>query len=194
MLCSLTRIHGIILLVPSLYQIITSIIKEKKFDWHYLYVLIIGLGFILYLILNKYITGDYFSFLYYQKIEPWYNTSKWISMNLSQHYSMALEHPSLAYIIYWVQIVLFFTTVSLFFVGLKRNYSRYIIIYGVCYTIITYLHGWMINGPRYVMCCIPIYLIFPVIKNEYIKNIILALMGILTFFYTFCSLSGHAIM
>ena len=41
LLCTLTRLQGIIFIIPALYQILSSIIKEKKFDWKYLYFLIV---------------------------------------------------------------------------------------------------------------------------------------------------------
>lgn len=194
MLATLTRLQGIIFIIPACYQIITSIMKEKKFNKQYFYVLLLIVGFGIYLIINKTITGNYFSFLAYEKIEPWYNVPQWISDNLAQHYHNAFEYFGLSYIIYWPQLVLFFITIFLLFLGLKNGISRYIIIYGACYLMATYLHGWMISGPRYILSCIPIYIIFPTIKNEYIRNILLSIMGILTIFYTFCSIAGHAIM
>ena len=194
MFCALTRFQGIILIVPALYQIITTIIKEKKFNWQYLYVFLIVLGIGAYLLINRVVTGSYFSFLQYEKLDPWFNIPQWISSNLAQHFENAVAYEGLAYIIYGVQILLFFFVIILLLLGLKRNVSRYLIIYGVFYIVATYLHGWMISGPRYVMSCIPIYIIFSTIRNEYIKNGLLALMGILTLFYTFCSITGHSIM
>lgn len=194
LLCALTRMQGVVFIASALYVIITTIIKEKKFDKRYLYVFITLLGFVIYLILNKAITGDFFSFLHYQKIEPWYNYPNWITANLTQHYEMAFEHPGLSYIIYWAQLILFFISILLLFFGLKRKVSKYLIVYGVGYLAVTYLQGWMISGPRYVLSCVPLYIIFATIKNQYLKNILLVMLGILTMFYTLCFLAGHAIM
>lgn len=194
LLAALSRSQGIALLVPAVYEIIVYMIRQKKFRFKTLWVFIIPVGTLSYLLLNKVVQGDWFAFVKHQAAEPWYNTSHWISTNLSQHYGMAQEYFSLSLIIYWIQIVLYFVAIIALFYGIKKKISVSLIAFGGAYIFLSYLHGWLISGPRYMMGCVTLYIIYAAIDNKHVKTAILLASGILVVFYTLGVWQGQAIM
>ncbi len=194
MLAALSRSQGIALLVPAVYETVVCMIKQKKFNVKSLGVFFIPVGTFLYLLLNKVVQGDWFAFVAHQEAEPWYNKSNWIAANLSQHYGMAKAYFNLGLLIYWVQIVLYFVLLIGLFYGIKKKISTSIIAYGGAYIFLSFLHGWLISGPRYMMGCITMYIVYSSIDNKIIKNVILFGFAILSIFYTFCLWQGQAIM
>ena len=107
---------------------------------------------------------------------------------------MALEQGTLSYIIYWVQLFIYFLTIAALFYGLYRGISVSVIAFGGAYMFLSYLHGWLISGPRYMMGCVTLYVVYASIKNRYIKGVILVTCAVLTIFYTLGSWQGQAIM
>lgn len=206
MLAAVSRSQGIVLLVPALYELavccgelIREGKKEGKVWWKTLptsgiFVFLIPCGTGLYLLLNYVILGDWTAFIEYQAAEPWYNTSHWISSNLEQHFNNAIAYGGLAYIIYWVQIALYFLAIVAIFYGLKKKMRPSYMGYAGAYLFVSFLHGWLISGPRYVMGCIPLYFIYGRIENKYVKMVILSIMSTLYFYYSFLFLQGQAIM
>ena len=78
--------------------------------------------------------------------------------------------------------------------GLYRGISASVIAFGGAYIFLSYLHGWLISGPRYMMGCVTLYIVYASIKNRYIKGAVMVICAILTIFYTLASWQGHAIM
>lgn len=194
MLAALSRSQGIALFVPAVYEAIVYMVEQKKFKVKCLPVCLVPAGTFIYLLINKIVQGDWFAFVAHEEAEPWYNTSHWISDNLTQHYNMAMEQGSLSYIIYWVQLFLYFFAVVALLYGLYRGISASVIAFGGAYIFLSYLHGWLISGPRYMMGCVTLYIVYASIKNRYIKGAVMVICAILTIFYTLASWQGHAIM
>ncbi len=196
MFCALTRAQGVLLIIPALYELILAIrkkeYKEKKINA--LPLLFIPTGFFLYLLLNLIKTGDAFAFVKFEAMEPWYNTMNFVAENISTHYSLAKEYFGLSIYIYGPQIFLFFFTIAVLLIGIKNKVNTSVIIYGFVYLFVTYLHGWMISGLRYMMSCFPIFLILPSIKNRNVRNTILAVFGVFSLLFTYYILEGQAIM
>jgi len=194
MLAALTKSQGIALFVPAVYEAVMYMIRCKGFRFRCLGVLFVPVGTFIYLLINKIVQGDFLAFVAHEEAEPWYNVSHWISENLAQHYNMAIDNDTLSMIIYWIQIILYFLGIVALFYGLRKKISTSVIAFGGAYMFLSYLHGWLISGPRYMMSCVTLYIVYAAIDNRYIKNVILAASGILVIFYTLCSWQGQAIM
>ena len=192
-LAALTRTQGLALLVPAVYELCLDL-RQKRAPKSALWVLLIPLGTGLYLLLNRVVCGSATAFLGYQAAAPWYNTSHWIAENLAQHYGMALNHPGLAVIIYWVQLLLYFAALGLLLWGLKAGLRPSFVALGGAYLFMTYLHGWMISGPRYVMACVPLYLALAKTGREDGALPVAIPMGALAVVYALWYLQGQAIM
>ena len=109
---------------------------------------------------------------------------------------MALEYPSLAVFIYWPQLLLYFAGLALLFLGQRRGMRAPFVALGGAYLFMTYLHGWMISGARYVMGCIPLYLALAALGGEDGDGAaaLAAPTGLLAVFYAMWYLQGQAIM
>lgn len=193
MLAALSRSQGIVLLAPAVYEV-CLLLRQKKRSFSMLSLLLIPAGTLSYLILNHVIYGKWNAFLDFQAAEPWYNTSHWISENLSQHYSMGLQYPYLGVYIYWAQLLLYFAGIALLFYGLWKKVRTSYIVLGGAYMFVTFLHGWMISGPRYMMSCVTIYIILAAPEEKGMKRAVLLLFGILSVFFGMWYLQGQAIM
>ena len=147
-----------------------------------------------YLLLNRVLQGSFFRFLEHQAAPPWYQTTKWVSENLAQHFDMAQAYPGLAFIIYGAQIALYFLTAAALFYGLWRGTRTCYLVYGAAYLIFTYFSGWMISGGRYMLGCVPLFLIAADIKSARAGQLLLAASALLFALYTFLFLQGYAIM
>lgn len=191
---ALTKSQGVLLLVPVAYEIILESVRDKKFRLNGLYALLIPLGFIMYLVLNKAVHGGFFAFVAHQAAAPWYNSAKWVSESLATSYSVGKDNFSLSLIIYAPQIILFFAAVSLIFAGLyKKVRTSYLAFMGV-YVLVTYFHGWMLSGARYITSCAVVYIIMAAIDNKLIKYLMYLITGILCLYTLSLWLLGYAIM
>ena len=192
-LAALTRAQGVALLVPAVYEICLDL-REKKKSPRMLAALLIPAGTGVYLILNAVVCGSPTAFLRYQAAAPWYNTSQWISENLAQHYSLAVEYEGLGVFIYWPQIMLYFAGLALLFAGLKKGLRPSFIALGGAYMLMTYLHGWMISGPRYMLGCVPAYLCLAALGKEDDAALAAVPLGALSVLVAMWYLQGQAIM
>ncbi len=194
MLAALSRSQGIVLLVPAVYEICLQFRTKEHRTWSAAGVCLIPVGTLVYLMMNQMIYGKWNAFIKFQAAEPWYNTSHWISENLTQHYSMGIQYPYLGVFIYWAQMILYFGVMLLLFYGLHKKIRTSYIALGGAYIFVTYLHGWMISGPRYMMSCLPLYLIAASGLGKTGKRVLFIAFGILAVFFHMWYLQGQAIM
>lgn len=191
---ALTKTQGMLLIVPAAYEVILSCVRDKKFRKKGLAVLIIPIGFLIYLCINKALQGDWFAFAEHQAAEPWYNTAKWISEGLETSYNVGMDYYSLSLILYWPQIILFFVSTAFILVGLyKKVRTSYLAFMGI-YVLVTYFHGWMLSGARYITSCAVMYIVMASIDNKFAKYMIYLISGGLCAGYLAMWLRGFAIM
>lgn len=194
MLAALSRSQGIVLLVPAVYEMFLLFRDRGKRTWKAAALLFIPAGTGIYLLMNKVIYGSFTQFLDFQAAPPWYNTSHWISENLAQHYSMALQYPYLGIFIYWAQLFLYFAAVILLFYGLRKGVRSSYVALGGAYLFVTFLHGWMISGPRYMMSCIPLFIILAAPEQAGLRRGIMIVSGMLAVPFALWYMQGQAIM
>lgn len=194
MLAALSRSQGIVLLVPAVYELCVVFREKKERTWKGLALGFIPVGTLIYLLINQIVFGHWGAFLEYQAAEPWYNKAHWIADNLAAHYSMALQYPYLGTIIYWAQIILYFAVMGILFYGLRNKVRTSYIAWGGAYLFLTYLHGWMISGPRYVMSCVPIYIILAACKKKEVGYGCLVASSILAVIFSMWYIQGQAIL
>ena len=201
-LTSFTRVQGILVAVFVVFEYIHMIFNGetsfadgiKKIRLNILSVLIIPVGFVAYMCINKVVQGSFTAFQAHLAAPPWWQTLKWIGDNLIQHYDMAVQYHYLAFIIYYVQIALFiFCGGLLVYAVITKMRSSYI-AYTFCYMFVTYSSGWMISGGRYVMGCVPVYFLLAGIKNKTVKFVLLSLFTMLLVFYSILFMQKQAIM
>lgn len=194
-LACLSRTQGIILFVCALIPVANDLFKKKQFHLkELLAALVIPLGFIVYLVMNKALYGSYFQYLEFQAAAPWYNKAQWFGKTLSYSYDMALAYPGLSHIIYIPQLVLFFIGTFAIFYGVSKKVRSEYLVYTGAYIFTCYTHGWLISGSRYMCACLPFFIIFSATKNKYIRYLVVAVSLLLCLYYTKLWLRGESIM
>ncbi len=195
-LAALTRAQGMLLIFPAVYELVSLRWgrEKRRLRWSDLCVLLIPAGFGVYLCLNYALHGNFTQFLVYEADAPWYQTTQWIGQNIAQQYGMALEYPGLDWIIYWPQIGLYFLALAALFYGLWRKERMSLLLYGGVYVGFTYLSGWMISGGRYLLGCVPLFVILAKVKSDMACRFLLLVFTLLFFAYSYFFLAGYAIM
>lgn len=195
LLASLTRTQGLVLLLPALYEWLLDLShgQRKGAVLHLLCALCIPLGTGVFLLLNLVVTGDAFAFVAYEAAPPWYNTSQWIAQNLTNHFGMAMDSAYLGALIYWVQLFLYFAGVIGIFAGIWLGERTSFLAYGGAAIFVNYLHGWLISGPRYMLACLPLFLLAARLKPA-ARCLVLTISCLLAVGYMAMYLIGGAIM
>ena len=196
---ALCRTQGMLLLAPAVYEWLHVRAERGKSFREYasirhLTILLIPAGFLCYLILNYVTLGDFTAFWGYQQAAPWYQSTQWINANITKDYGMALDYRGLSFIIYWVQIVLIFLALAVLLYGIRKRVRTSLIVYGGIYTCFCYLAGWLISGPRYMMGCVPLFIVYAAVERERVRYVILGISAVLCMVYTILYMQGQAIM
>ncbi len=196
---ALCRTQGMLLLAPAVYEWFHKRAESEKSFKEYtspkqLCIFLMPLGFLCYLLLNYVKLGDFRAFWEYQQAPPWYQSTHWINANITKDYGMALDYRGLGFIIYWVQIILIFLTLAVLFYGIRKGVRTSLIVYGGIYTCFCYLTGWLISGPRYMLGCVSLFVVFAAVEKERIRYVILGVSAVLCMVYTILYIQGQAIM
>lgn len=195
-LSALTRVQGMLLIFPAVYRIVAGKLgqEKRKLRRTDLCVMMIPAGFAVYLLINASLHGNAFQFLIYEEGEPWYQTSRWLGENIALQYGQAQEFKGLEWIIYIPQLVLFFTALSVLFLGIRNGVRMEYLLYGAVYLGFTYLSGWMISGGRYMLCCFPCFIVLAQVKKDSVRIGLTAISTVVFVVYSLLFLMGYAIM
>lgn len=181
MLAAFTRSLGLMLAVPFFIEWLNFFMSNKKGErilktWKSaLCVLIIPIGLVGYLVINKLVTGDALRFMTYQK-EHWsqsfgfffdttaYQTDYLIKSDIRQ--KIALWLPNLIYIFS-----------SLIIVGIAQKHMRAAYTgYFLAYFAIAIGVTWLLSGPRYLTCAFTLpYALAVITRNKNTDTIATAL-------------------
>lgn len=169
-LAALTRMHGLLLIIPALVEILTyykpfRMLKEKNYKDFWSLMLhkvlclpVVAVGTIIYLLLNYRTTGNPFQFLIHQK-EHWSQGSQYFSKTVETIYNQIQGTNYTTDRILWIpQLVLFFFALAVLIYGIRRVsavYSAYFFVY----MFMNYSITWPLSCGRYMTCAIPMFLI-----------------------------------
>ena len=192
-LCALTRVQGVLLLLPGIYCA-WRVCRRDGWRWRYLAAGAPLLGFGIYLCINEAVCGSFFAFQYYESIEPWYQSVQWLGDTIVQQLDMAMQYPDLAKWIYWPQMALYYIGAALLLYGFWRKVDNAWLLYGGAYLGMCYTAGWLISGGRYMLGCLPMYLCVGRIKSPATRYGLLAaelcIFGLMYVYF----MQGQAIM
>ena len=176
---SLSRLYGILLLVPACAEVVLSsefksFIRSwdwKKYRFYLLkicvFLLLIPAGIIVYLCLNKAITGDWFRFLEYQR-NHWTNEFGFIGNTLKGIMSGAInprEGFESRICLWWPAISSFVLALSMMLYGIRKMRITYI-LFMIVYTYIAYSPSWLISAERYMLVLFPMYIPLAVLGRK----------------------------
>ena len=193
---ALTRTQGMLLFFPAVYELVSLRlgVGKRRVIIKDAFILLIPAGFGVYLLINYLLHGNPFQFLIYEAGQPWYQSTRWIGDNIAQHFSMAQEYAGLSWIIYWVQIALYFLALITLLYGVMKKERLMYLLYGGVYLGFSYLSGWMISGGRYMLGCVPLFIILSKMRDGMARRLLILGMGMLFFVYSLFFLQSYAIM
>jgi len=199
-LAAFTRSLGLTLLAPVCFELIADLIravkggvKAKKIAGHFPALLIIPLGFVLYLYVNYLVSGNPFQYAIYEK-EHWNQSLGyfWNTASYQLQYALgSIESGDVwRFLGLWLPNLVFIFG-SLFAMGVavrhvRPSYTAYFIAY---YTI-GIGATWLLSGPRYLAALFPLSLAFCALtKKRLADNLMTAAFLIGTVLYMFAFVS-----
>lgn len=162
-LAATTRSLGVLLAVPLFLEMISGGLDNgvRDLNWKRFFkrvwpVLLVPLGTLCYLLINKLVTGDWFTFLVYQR-EHWYQQfgSFWNTVYYLTQNSLSGDY-NLAYILSLPQLACIFAALGLMIAGARRLRGSYG-AYSLTYFFAAIAPTWLLSGPRHIMAMLPIY-------------------------------------
>lgn len=197
-LASLTRSFGILLLIPTLIEYLITNKNKKSIKAHFKnvsFLLFIPSGFLVYLYLNKAVTGDCFKFIYYLR-EHWYSGFRFFPETIKMIYERILWDKPIMKVCIWIpDIVAFSLVLVLAFYSFNKLRTSYI-SYMLVYLFFAFCHSWPLSGHRYITGLFPIYIALGLITS---RSTVLDFILTFTFltllsFYTISYATGAPIM
>lgn len=180
-LCALTRMQGVLILIPACiqwfeeYQPIERIRKRDwKAFWQSVYKKLIFvpvpiLGTLIYLYVNYRVAGDAFVFLDYQR-RYWNHGYQYIGEALKMDFQNALTGQlTMLRVAMWIpQLFFFLLAIGLCIYGIRKHENK-LLAYLLAYAVVSYSLDWLISGPRYMLTAVPMWIILGELGSRYRK-------------------------
>ena len=173
LLASFTRMPGVLLMAPVCFELVGQTIREsadarnrggtlqrRGLIGRIGCMLLIPLGFVLYLMVNKSVSGDPLMFLTYQR-EHWHQQMGWffgtVATQVNSAFGAASEAPDMLWGLWIPNLVYLFASLALVAAAQKKlrasNVAYFILYYLVCMGA-----TWLLSAPRYLTACYPLAL------------------------------------
>lgn len=172
MLSCLCKVQGLLLCFAVLVELFHfkrgfHLLSQKRFKSFCKRILLPGIisallltGVGIYLLINYYVEGDPFRFLYYQH-NHWYNSTVPIWETIAYLYTNATTSfftPD--GIVLWVpEFILFFIYLLMIGYGIKNRLRPMYTAYFIAFFILTYSSSWLISAGRYTLSAFPLFML-----------------------------------
>ncbi len=183
MLAALTRNQGILLLLPLAIEVIC----RSRFDRAGAKILLkrsacallVLVGFGIYLCINKWLSGEWFTFVKYQT-ENWHNHFGFFADNIQVGFERIFG-PGVRWVLgTWLPEFCIFFVAAIFLVTSARKIAPSYIVYSVAYLVISYSPTLLLSGSRYVAAMFPLYIAMALfVRGHYMRRQLLELASLL---------------
>jgi hypothetical protein len=166
---SITRITGLLLFVPLIWEYYKNYKFQHIFNKKLLSIFLIPFGTFIFFIYHYVRFGDFLLFL---KVESWWGRS----FNINGEHFLSSANPAISNLIIDSCFVLFaFITTYFVFKKLRTSYGLYMLV-----TLLVALSsGTFMSIGRYILVLFPIYILLASIKNQYLQLTIIFISGLL---------------
>lgn len=197
---ALTKNFGLILIIPYGVWLITVACKRhfnfKQFICRLLPAFLILVGFGVYLLINKLVTGDWFKFMEYQR-DHWYNQISCILQNVTNHFRWFLNENSdmtQKWGTWFSNIAA--ATVAMTAIYIKHKKMPFLYnIYELAYLFLTLTVSWLLSGARYMLAAFPMYISYAlVLNNKWVRGVVLGVCYLLGIVVMTCFIMNGYIM
>jgi hypothetical protein len=161
----LSRINGLILVPVLLFELVQQYRATRRWEWQWLGILIVPTGFVAYLLLNRSVTGNLFTFLRIQK-EHWSKSGTWPWVGIGGKWDTMRFGPPAESVMVGLQELLF---ISLGLVAVIWCWRKMRPSYGIWVTLNWLLFvstSFVLSTPRYMLTLFPIYVLFAVVARK----------------------------
>ncbi|RKJ41800.1 hypothetical protein D7X94_03020 [Acutalibacter sp. 1XD8-33] len=208
-LAALTRMTGVLVIVPAVIELLNSLGplrppmgESLKRSWKKLLLSLPLLampllGFLAYLGLNWYVDGSPFAFAVHQ--EHWSQGGMWISQVLGyiwyylgnyigEPMGWAVWLPTL------VLFVVFFVTLALS--AFRRENPPSLLVYGFCYLVANYSLSWLLSAGRYLSCGFVFFIFAAALLERFprLRGLVLGVEAVFLGIYLYAYTCGAQIM
>ena len=197
MLAALTRTQGVLCFAMAAYEAADALVKKREDKpARLLWLLLIPMGYIAYLCLNKALYGSFFAYMAFERASPWYQHADWIWNNLKYNVSMGEQYAGLAKFIYLPQLLLFFLMLLCLMRGAREKLPPSLLIYGGLSVLMSYTASWLISGGRYMFAVFPVYMALArYTRRHKLAGALIFLISLaFLLFYMYSHLRGEAVM
>ena len=156
-----TRVNGLILIPTLAVEALHQYRLTKRIDWRWLWIGVVGLGFLGYLALNYYVTGDPFAFQKIMEVR-WYKkfTPPWRGIT---DVWLRIPYATLAEGLYeFAFIVLGFLCTVWCWVRLRPSYAVWMTLNWLLIT----STAFVLSVPRYLLTFFPMFILFAVLSAK----------------------------
>ncbi|MEK7167362.1 MAG: hypothetical protein AAB732_03035 [Patescibacteria group bacterium] len=156
---SLTRITGILLFIPLIWEYFKNHKFSQPFNKKFLSIFLIPFGTLTFFLFHYFKFGDFFLFL---KVESWWGRA----FSLNKNHFLLLTNPAIANLFIDVLFIIFAIIVTYFvFKKLRISYGLYM----MATLFIALSAGTFMSIGRYILVLFPIYILIASVKNQYQK-------------------------
>lgn len=157
-LTCLTRVNGLVLIPALFVEAGHQYWTTRRFQWQWLSIGIIGLGFGGYLLLNHHVTGDFFAFSSIMKTN-FHKSLIWPWTGINSAIGALSRDPGEAQMIGMQELT--FITLGLVctiasWIKLRPVYSIWMTVNWLLFTSVTFV----LSVPRYTLTMFPIFILF----------------------------------
>jgi hypothetical protein len=205
-LAALTRNFGLLLLLPVLIEYLQAQglagkWKSSRFgEWGKdflrsgVYMFLIPAGTLVYLIINKLVTGDWFRFLSYLS-EHWNQRFGYFPDNIKNYCINASIWRPADQVALWIpQIVAVVLVILLIFYAMHKIRLSYI-AYAFGYIFLCASSTWLLSAPRYLLGLFPLYLLIALLSRRRSLDVLLTFVSIILLcFYTIAFIMDFNVM
>ncbi len=160
----------------------------KKYSAIYLQMMIslllVPLGTFGYLLLNKFVSGEWLTFLTYQK-EHWVQSFGFFAENIKNGFINIFALDKIMAINVWIpQTFLFFISFGMLIYTFKNMRISYA-LFSFAYILISFSPTWLLSGSRYITGMFTLYIMFAifVFKHKHLEKYLDFISTILLGFY-----------
>jgi len=193
----LTRTQGILLLIPIVTEILyeyesfnknsqTNISKKEIAVYFQIIIglLLIPLGAFGYLLINKFISGEWLTFLIYQR-EHWGQNFGFFAENIKNGFTYIFTMKANMAVNVWIpQIFLFFISFGLL-IYTARNMRVSYALFSFAYILMSFSPTWLLSGSRYIMGMFTLFIMLAIFiyKHKYLERYVDFISTMLLCFY-----------
>ena len=163
---SFTRSLGLMLFVPLFMEMVTELLHGRKKAWRGAASLaLVPLGFALYCLINYFVAGDPFRFLYYQRTHWYQELGLFFNTAAYQtRYALGAERDKLMGL--WIpNLAAAFSSLVILNFGAKKLRASYT-LWAIAYYCVAIGATWLLSAPRYLAVLLPIPLSLALLSEK----------------------------